>query len=105
MLLIDGCQTLLLWGLGRGKLPNLSNPNWEISKTEYVVFPWSLSQPLSCTLCLLLLTFYQNQKLSGYGSPAIILSLYAKLRRAPGHQITGEEPSDLELSLRDVLEN
>ena len=52
-----------------------------------------------------LLTFYQNQKLSGYGSPAIILSLYAKLRRAPGHQITGEEPSDLELSLRDVLEN
>jgi len=90
--------------VGGGRLPNLSNPNWEISKTEYVVFPWSLSQPLSCTLCLLL-TFYQNQNLRGHRSPTIILSLYAKLKRAPGHQITGEEPSDLELSRRGVLEN
>ena len=43
-----------------------------------------------------LLTFYQNQNLGGHGSPAIILSLYAKLRRAPGHQMTGEGPSDLD---------
>ena len=59
----------------RGRLPKLSNPNWEILKTERVVFPWSLSQPLSCTSCLLLLTFYQNQNSRGHGSPAIVLSV------------------------------
>ena len=90
VLLIDGCQTLLPWGTGAG-FPNFWIP---MGKFENRVcgFLWSLSQPLSCTSCLLLLTFHQNQNSRGHGSPAIVPSLCAKLRRAPGHQMTGEEP-------------